>query len=52
MGPREGGHVLLELQDRQEGLAPARLDSKSWSRQDLPVLQLDAVVDGEPQPAS
>ena len=52
MGPGEGGDVLLELQDRQEGLAPARLDSKSGSRQDLAVLQLDAVVDREPQTSS
>ena len=52
MGPSDGSHVLLELQDRQEGLVPALLDFKSGSRQDLPVLQLDAVVDREPQTAS
>ncbi len=52
MGPRERGDVLLELQDRQERLTPALFDSKSGSRQDLPVLQLDAVVDREPQTAS
>ena len=52
MWPGEGGDVLLELQDRQEGFSPAPLDSKSGSRQDLAVLQLDAVVDREPQPSS
>ena len=42
MWPGEGGDVLLELQDRQEGFSPAPLDSKSGSRQNLAVLQFDA----------
>ncbi len=52
MGPSDGSHVLLELQDRQEGLVPALLDFKSGSRQDLPAPQLNAVVDCEPPPSS
>ena len=52
MWPGEGGDVLLELQDRQEGFSAAPLGSKSGSRQNLVVFQFDAVVEGQPQPST
>ena len=52
MRPGQGGDVILELQDRQKGVTPDRLDPESGSGEYLAVFQFDPVVDREPQPSS
>ena len=47
MRPRQGNHMLLELQDRQEGVTPDRLDPEPRAGQHLAVLGLDPVVEGK-----
>jgi hypothetical protein len=49
MRPRHGGYVLLELQDRKERVTADRLDSESGACHDLAVLDLDPVIEREPQ---
>ena len=47
--PGPGGDVHLELQDREERFPADRLDPERRSRQDLAVLDLDPIVERQPQ---
>ena len=47
MKPGQRGHVVLELQDGQERLAPNAFDSEPRSCQHLAILSFDPVVKRE-----
>ncbi len=49
MRPRHGGYVLLELQDCKERFTADLLDSEPGACHDLAVLDLDPVIEREPQ---